>query len=82
MKLAAIAAAQPLVGIACSPQIEWILKRHGGLDCRVFGVGVVPLLIDPRMSPQLSEAYFDAALWKARCKEQEEWDAKPRATAA
>jgi hypothetical protein len=59
-----------VVGIACSQHTKAILTR---VCPESF---TVPLLIDPRMSYERSEVYRDRELWRARCKEQAEYDSQ------
>jgi len=74
-----------LVGIACSPmlkaQIDRIIKplpeppANAGLLASFYGV---PFLIDSRMQYTF-QPFYDADLWRARCREQAEYDAARRA---
>ena len=66
------------VGVAMSPRTKAMLYRQmpvTGATSMFDSLGGVPLLIDPRMTSEKSEAYYDREAWHARCKEQREWDA-------
>ncbi len=62
-----------LVGIAVSPATNAVLDREA---LNPPGIGQIPILIDPRMTRDASEAYYNLDAWKERRKEQAAWDEK------
>lgn len=79
MMAAARPAASP-VGAAISPQAEAILRRehdrpHHADMCFEALCGL-PFLVDPRLSVDKSEAYYDGVAWDKRCAQQRIWDAE------
>lgn len=64
------------VGVAMSPRTKAILDLQlpAAHHTEVFSIAGAGILIDPRMTTDKSEAYYDREAWRARCKEQHEWD--------
>lgn len=65
-----------VVGLAVHPSVEVALRKDY-LD-NTFGnitdLCKLPIIIDNRLTPEVSEAYYDSALWKKRVEEQQKHD--------
>ena len=61
------------IGVAVSPHADAILKRHENPSR-----WNIPRIVDPRLTLDRNEVYYDHEAWRARCKEQREWDAAGR----
>lgn len=80
---ALVAHHRPVIGVAMSPQTKALLDRSAArwsyTEFDPTGNFVTfcgaTILIDPRMSVKVSEAYYDREAWLSRCREQNEWEA-------
>jgi hypothetical protein len=80
---AMLAAARPPVspvGVAISPQAEAILRREhdrpSHADMFFEALCGLPFVVDPRLSVDKSEVYYDRVAWDKRCAQQRMWDAE------
>lgn len=65
-----------VVGMALAPSVKALLDQvthrpaTTGLAGAAFGI---PFIVDPRLSEK-SEVFYNEAVWKVRCAEQNFWD--------
>lgn len=67
------------VGFAVSPHTMSLLQHSNKMPDAIHR-GIVsmacPIIVDPRLTLETSEVYFDEMAWKARCLDQRIWDAQ------
>ena len=55
-----------------NPRSATTIQREGLNPPRV---GSVPMLVDPRVEDDKNEVFYSGEAWRARCDEQNAWDA-------
>lgn len=66
------------VGVAIGPHAHSLLlrtNRSQDIPYNHFETGI-PMLVDPRLSLDQNEVYYDLSSWKDRVAEQQAWDAE------
>lgn len=58
------------VGVAACPQVSELIKHAEGQACKI----PIQQIVDPRLSRDITEVYYDREQWHARCEEQRKWD--------
>lgn len=69
---------RPVYGVACCPLVERLIREQNPESGRCMFGSSPAILIDPRLSVDKNEVYYDLVEWSLRCAEQQVWDSNIR----